>query len=228
MIDSINGIEYIKPTLKFSNLRISTITTTAQLGTKLLLDSLFEQIPIIPYWDLNNGVLKMEFSGKSKGVCFKDIMLKPKTTKTSFFNQATLVVRQEIQPCIWKEINVKLFRNGGVQMTGIKSMDMSSKTIRWLLRHLEETCAAKPIFESPPVLQKEEVQLVNTDFSIDAKVKRDVLHRILSENYRLNSSYESAIYQGVKTKYFYNAQKPANHPPGICPCPKLCKVTKGR
>jgi hypothetical protein len=39
----------------------------------------------------------------------------------------------------------------------------------------------------------------------------------------LHSSYESAIYQGVKTKYFYNAQRPEHCPPGLCPCAKLCK-----
>jgi len=220
-----SNIEYVEPVLNYSNLRISTITTTAQLGTKIILDSLFEQVPIIEYWDLTDGILKMEFSGKSKGTSFKDIMLKPKVAKTSFFNQATLVIRQEIQPLVWKEINVKLFRNGGIQMTGIKSIEMSSNALRWLLTYLASTCGAKPIFEKDPSIQKEQVQLVNTDFSIGAKVRRDVLHRILSENYRLNSSYESAIYQGVKTKYFYNAKRPESAPCGICPCPKLCKGT---
>ena len=225
MSNEINGVEFVAPVLNFSELRISTITTTAQLGTKIILDALFEQIPIINYWDLTDGVLKMEFNGQSKGTSFKDIMLKPKTSKTSFFNQATLVIRREIKPLIWKEINVKLFRNGGIQMTGVKSIEMSLEALRWLVDFATLTCTAKPIFEKPPVIQKEQVQLVNTDFSIGAKVRRDVLHRILSEVYHLNSSYESAIYQGVKTKYFYNAEKPPGHPLGICPCAKLCKGT---
>jgi TATA-box binding protein (TBP) (component of TFIID and TFIIIB) len=218
-------LEYVVPTLNFSPLRISTITTTGQLGTKILLDALFEQIPIMPYWDLNDGVLKMEFSGKAKGTSFKDIMLKPKETKTSFFNQATLVVRREVSPLNWKEINVKLFRNGGVQMTGVRSIEMASTTLHWLVDYLQRTCTAKPIFAGPLTIHKEQVQLVNTDFSIGAKVKRDVLYRILTEKYRLNSSFESAIYQGVKTKYFYNAERPATAPPGLCPCSKLCKGT---
>ena len=225
MSNEISGVEYVAPVLNFSDLRISTITTTAQLGTKIILDALFEQIPIIEYWDLTDGVLKMEFNGQSKGTSFKDIMLKPKTTKTSFFNQATLVIRREVKPLIWKEINVKLFRNGGIQMTGVKSIEMSLEALRWLIEFTTRTCNAKPIFEKSPVIQKEQVQLVNTDFSIGAKVRRDVLHRILSETYHLNSSYESAIYQGVKTKYFYNAEKPPGHPYGICPCAKLCKGT---
>ena len=225
MASDIADLTFIAPTLTFSPLRISTITTTAQLGTKIHLDALFRQIPILQYWDLNDGVLKMEFSGTTKGTSFKDIMLKPKTTKTSFFNQATLVVRREISPLIWKEINVKLFRNGGVQMTGVRSLEMSSEASVWLVNYLTARCTAEPIFETPPNIHKQQVQLVNTDFSIGAKVRRDILHRILSDVYRLNSSYESAIYQGVKTKYFYNSQRPAGAPPGLCPCSKLCKGT---
>jgi len=81
------------------------------------------------------------------------------------------------------------------------------------------------VFAQTPTISKEEIQLINTDFSIGAKVRRDVLHRILTDNYGLNSSYESAIYQGVKTKFFYNAQRPAGTLPGVCGCPRLCKGT---
>jgi TATA-box binding protein (TBP) (component of TFIID and TFIIIB) len=225
MATAASALEYIAPTLNFSPLRISTITTTAQLGTKIILDALFAQIPILEYWDLNDGILKMEFNGQVKGTSFKDIMLKPKETKTSFFNQATLVVRREVSPLSWKEINVKLFRNGGIQMTGVRSLEMASDTLRWLIPYLQRVCTGAPIFADNPNIHKEQVQLVNTDFSIGAKVRRDALHRILIEKYRLNSSYESAIYQGVKTKYFYNAERPATASPGLCPCSKLCKGT---
>jgi TATA-box binding protein (TBP) (component of TFIID and TFIIIB) len=222
---TVNSLNFIAPTLTFSPLRISTITTTAQLGTVIHLDALFNQIRIMPYWDLNDGVLKMEFKGTTKGTSFKDIMLKQKEVKKSFFNQATLVVRREISPLNWKEINVKLFRNGGVQMTGVRSIDMSGDTIRWLIEHINTTCDSAPVFAQAPAITKEEIQLINTDFSIGAKVRRDVLHRILSETYNLNSSYESAIYQGVKTKFFYNAQRQPSTSPGVCGCPRLCKGT---
>ena len=221
----ISNLEYILPTLTFSDLRISTIVTTAQLGTKINLDQLFTQVPILEYWDLNNGILKMEFNGVVKGTSCKDIILKQKESTTSFFNQATLVIRREVAPLYWKEINVKLFRNGGVQMTGVKSMEMSAGSLRWLIEYITSRCTTLPVFATPPEIHKEQVQLVNTDFSIGAKVRRDALHRILSDTYRLNSSYESAIYQGVKTKYFYNAERPVGSPPGLCPCTRLCKGT---
>ena len=224
-MSDISNLSFIAPTLDFSDLRISTITTTAQLGTKILRDALFEQITIIKYWDLNDGVLKMEHGGATKGTCFKDIMQKKKDAKKGFYNQTTLVIRREISPLVWKEINVKLFKNGGIQMTGVRSLEMASAALHWLISYLSATCTAKPIFEGTPVIHKEEIQMVNTDFSIGAKVKRETLHRILMDTYRLNSSYESAIYQGVKTKYFFNAERPAGKPPGLCPCAKLCKGT---
>lgn len=221
----ITGLSFISPTLTFSSLRISTITTTAQLGTTINLDNLFSQIPILKYWDLADGILKMEFKGSVKGTSFKDIMLKPKDSKKSFFNQATIVIRREVSPLSWKEINIKLFRNGGVQMTGVRSIEMSSEAVHWLVQFIVERCTASPIFATTPTVHKEQVQLINTDFSIGAKVRRDVLHHVLSETYRLNSSYESAIYQGVKTKYFYNAERPVGGSPGLCPCERLCKGT---
>jgi TATA-box binding protein (TBP) (component of TFIID and TFIIIB) len=212
-------------TYSFSPLRISTITTTGHIGTIIHLEALYAQIPILEYWDLTDGILKMEYKGDTKGTSFKDIMLKPKDTKKSFFNQATLVVRREVSPLNWKEINVKLFRNGGVQMTGVRSIEMSKDTIRWLILFLQTHCTGQAIFAGTPTIHKEQVQLINTDFSVGAKLRRDILHTVLSETYRLNSSYESAIYQGVKTKYFYNSQRPSTAPPGLCPCPKLCKGT---
>lgn len=219
-----DDVTCVAASYSFSPLRISTITTTGHVGTIIHIESLFAQVPILEYWDLTDGILKMEYKGDVKGTSFKDIMLKPKDSKKSFFNQATLVVRREVSPLNWKEINVKLFRNGGVQMTGVRSLEMSTDTLRWLVAFLQTQCAT-PVFASSPTICKEQVQLINTDFSIGSKLRRDVLHTVLSETYRLNSSYESAIYQGVKTKYFYNAQRPKDAQPGLCPCPKLCKGT---
>jgi TATA-box binding protein (TBP) (component of TFIID and TFIIIB) len=132
-----------------------------------------------------------------------------------------MVVRRETSPLQWKEINVKLFRNGGVQLTGIRSQEMAADVLRWLLAHISETCTG--IFAKPPVLHKEQVQLVNTDFSIGAKIHREALFRLLTKKYKLRATYESAFYQGVNTKYFYNKQRPASVLPGLCGCPVLCK-----
>jgi TATA-box binding protein (TBP) (component of TFIID and TFIIIB) len=218
-------INYTTPTMEISPIRISTMVTTCHIDTLIDLAKLFDQIKTIQYWDLTDGVLKMEFHSKTKGVSWKDLMQKPeKTAKTFFFNQATIVIRREIAPLQWKEINIKLFRNGGIQMTGVRSEQMSLDAITWLVNNIQTTCSDS-VFEKPPRIHKMQIQLVNTDFSIGAKIRREALYKVMSEKYHLTVSYEPSIYQGVKTKYFYNSKRPATCPPGLCPCEKLCKGT---
>lgn len=217
-------IEYTTPTLNISPVRISTMVSTAHVGCMMNLEHLWEQVPIMPYWDLNDGILEIEYQSEIKGTSWKRLLQKaPATKKTFFFNQATIVIRREVSPLNWKEINIKLFRNGGVQMTGVRSEEMSSGAITWLIDHIRTHCVAKPVFEGEVRLHKMQTQLVNTDFSIGAKIRRDTLYKILSERYHLTVSYEPSIYQGVKTKFFCNDERPTGCPPGLCPCEKLCK-----
>lgn len=218
------SIEFTTPTLTISPVRISTMVTTAHVGCIINLDKLWAQVPILPYWDLTDGILEMDYQGSLKGISWKRILQKEaKPKKTFFFNQATLVIRREVAPLNWKEINIKLFRNGGVQMTGVRSEEMSWNALRWIVGHIQ--ALPEPVFEDEVHLHKMQTQLVNTDFSIGAKIRRDNLYNILSKHYHLTVSYEPSIYQGVKTKYFYNAMKPSGCPPGLCPCEKLCKGT---
>jgi hypothetical protein len=214
-------------------LRISTMTVTGHLGTKIDIPKLWAAIPIMPYWYLGEGILKMEHNMNKKGLCRGDIMLKRKKQKKKFYNQATIIIRLETGAGTWKEVNVKMFSNGGVQMTGILSEEMGKRSIEVLLRELKAKVPAetfKEIFTDPtdatqakePSLYRYAIQLVNSDYSIGVPIRRDRLHKILVQNYKLFSTFESDIYQGVNTKYFVNQQRPEGIMPGLCGCPTLC------
>jgi len=211
-------------------LRISTMTVTGHIGTKIDIPKLWAAIPVMPYWCLAEGILKMEHNMNKKGMCRHDIMLKRKKQKKKFYNQATIIVRLGTQENEWKEVNVKLFSNGGVQMTGILSEEMGKQSIMVLLRTLKEKvpdATYKEIFPPTPaypepVLYRYAIQLVNSDYSIGVPVRRDRLHKIFVQNYKLFSTFESDIYQGVNTKYFVNEKRPSTTMPGLCGCPTLC------
>lgn len=209
--------------LIFTDLRVSTMVTTAQLGVTIDIPKLFSDVPLIEYWNLTNGVLKIESGKGVRGKSWRDIMKDEKKEK-SFFNQATVVVRREVSEKYWKEINVKLFQNGGVQMTGVRSEKMAYDTIDWLVKHIQEKIPYV-IGDGDLHIHKCEVQLINSDFSIGAPIRREALHSVLKDTYHLASLYESTIYQGVKTKYYYNDTKPAGSLPGICACATRCKGT---
>jgi TATA-box binding protein (TBP) (component of TFIID and TFIIIB) len=118
----------------------------------------------------------------------------------------------------WKEVNVKLFANGGIQMTGVTSEEFAKETLDWLLN----TFISLPDFpfDKEPSISKFSVQLINTDYSLDKYINQENLHQLLVNKYNLFSMLEKTIYQGVNTKFFFNKSDISN---GTCTCSKFCK-----
>jgi TATA-box binding protein (TBP) (component of TFIID and TFIIIB) len=213
---------------KKTDLRISTMVITAHWGGPINLDRMFEAFKsiIIPIWYPAEGVLKFEHKNKVLGFSHKDIFTNRKITTKSFFNQSTIVLRRKLEEKDgkeekeenWKEVNVKLFANGGIQMTGVMSQDFAHKAIVWLLQ-LIKTLPESP-FEHQVEIQRMSVQLINTDYSLDKFINQEALHKILINEYNLFSMLEKTIYQGINTKFFYNTNNPGV---GICRCANFCK-----
>lgn len=214
-------MDYVKAT----PLRISTKVITANMGTTMNAKTLFESIRqiLIPLWWPGEGVLKMEYDTYVIGQSSRDVFSKRGVSDKTFFNQSTIVVRKATNPekTKFKEVNVKLFGNGGIQMTGIPAEEFARETLVWLLGELKKVEA--PVFTTPPSLEKFKVQLINSDYQVAHTINRHALHTILSRNYQLFSTFESTIYQGVNTKYYYNDKHPDPSRPGICLCTVRCK-----
>ena len=229
--------------LTLTPLRISTMVVTAHLGTTLNLQTLLECFheQAIPLSWPDEGPLKLEYKpiqpvaadatkeviAKAKavaklqekvviGTCSRDELTSRKKSKNIFFNQATLVVRKAVTAGIYKEVNIKLFRNGGVQMTGIPSDEFAQATLAWLATLLGSF--SRPVLEGIAAPRNYNIQLINSDYQVNGTINRERLHEILVQNYNLFSSFESTIYQGCDTKYYYNEAAPPGAPEGICPC----------
>jgi TATA-box binding protein (TBP) (component of TFIID and TFIIIB) len=207
-------------TFNKSPLRISTLTMTADWGSPINLDMLFEQLPaqFIPIWYPGEGILKFEHKTNVLGASHKDLFTNRKITTKSFFNQSTLVIRRPFGDG-WKEMNMKVFANGGIQMTGLPSQDFAVESLHWMLDVIKSL--PKVPFSKEPSLQKICTYLINTDYSLDHEINQDALQRILVEEYNLFSMFEKTIYQGVNAKYFYNTE-PDRVANGICSCTKSC------
>ena len=208
-------MDYVKAT----PLRISTKVITANMGTTMNAKKLFEHISqiMIPLWFPGEGILKMEHDKSVIGMSSRDAFSKRGVSDKTFFNQSTIVLRKATSGNGFKEVNVKLFGNGGIQMTGIPAEEFARETLQWLLDQL------KSVTSSTPILQKFKVQLINSDYQVAHAINRTVLHTILSRTYGLFSTFESTIYQGVNTKYYYNEEHPDKNRPGICLCKVKCK-----
>jgi TATA-box binding protein (TBP) (component of TFIID and TFIIIB) len=213
--------------LTFTPLRISTLVTTGHLGSTIDLHALFRQIAdlLLPIGYPAEGFLKMEHETKVIGHSARDMLTKRRVSDKTFFNQSTLVVRKlrggdGPDKHEFKEVNVKLFANGGFQMTGVTSEEFSRVVLDFMLQELAKL--PSPISPTPLKIQKFAVQLLNSDYKMSALLKRAELHRILCQEYHLSSTLETTIYQGVNTKYYYNEEATSGARRGICMCPKFC------
>jgi hypothetical protein len=188
------------------------------------------KVYILPLWYPAEGVLKIEYGTRVLGLSHKDVFTHRKISDKTFFNQSTIVVRRKVerskeadnkdsaQDSAWKEVNIKLFANGGIQMTGVTSEAFARSALEWLYE-LIQGFPESPFYQ-PVGIHRFSVQLINTDYSINRFINQDALHKLLINEYNLFSMLEKTIYQGVNTKYFYNT---TNRRPGICSCQKICK-----
>tara|TARA_Y100000593_G_C4086112_1_gene226237 strand:- start:37 stop:561 length:525 start_codon:yes stop_codon:yes gene_type:complete len=115
-----------------------------------------------------------------------------------------------------KLVNVKIFNNGTIQMTGLKSIKQGKEVVNLYIDQLKKHNVN--IYEGEISILSFNVVLINSDFDIKYKVNRELLHRdILAKD--MCSSYEPTIYPGVNMKYYFNSSYDSN---GVCQCTKRC------
>jgi len=227
-----DDLQYPEP----SSLRISTMTITCETKLQINLNTIYEYVNVIDYHDKNKeGILKISYgNNEPKGINKKDIGNKKKKNKKVFYNQSTIIIRVPLdEEEEHKEVNLKLFTNGSIQMTGLKSIEMGKKTVDILYREClkmnQDYKTRNPEGDKLAITNPEEYQisninivLINSDFSTYFNIKRDVLHEILSKQYNLRSSYEPCIYPGINCKYYWNSLYNREEKKGVCHCNQKC------
>ena len=192
------------------HLRISTITSILEISTDIDLKKIYDSVPIteyIPFIEYGVGNVPKGFSKK---------MLRKKRKKTKkkiFYNQATVHVVHD-----GKIMNVKLFNNGKIQITGLKGVDQGPILIQKLLEYFQDLS----VLTYDAFLMNHKLVLINSDFDLGYEIDRETLHNEIIDA-GIYSSYEPCIYPGVNIKYFMNT----NNFDGICDCLSMCNG-KGR
>jgi TATA-box binding protein (TBP) (component of TFIID and TFIIIB) len=189
-----------------NDLRISTITSVLKLSQIIDLEKIYKQLPIsekyIPYIEYGCNNPPRGFSEKSL------IKKRKKKQKKIFYNQATIHVIHD-----GKIMNVKLFNNGRIQITGLKNENQAVKLIKRLIQYFKDFDVMGDYTE----LIENKIVLINSDFDLGFEINREKLHYEIIEN-DIYSSYEPCIYPGVNIKYFINT----NNTCGICGCENMC------
>jgi hypothetical protein len=155
------------------------------------------------------------------GMSKKDITIQRNRVKNAFYNCMALIIRFRFNE-VFKEIHVKIFNTGKMEIPGIVDYTMLEYVKLMILEILKAnvgeeevtvTETTSPPEANPELLEpfyfvenfKEEHVLVNSNFNCGYFINREKLYNILiSSKYGLESSYDPCNYSGVKCCYYFN------------------------
>lgn len=193
------------------NLRISTMTLVSGISSNIHLQKLYDNInhnDLFRYIEFSLNPVKGERKTKIKNP-------RKKKEKKFFYNQMTIHVFKD------KIVNMKVFNNGTIQMTGLKSKQQGLDIVHLFIDELKKipSIHRESILDNiDPEIKESRIVLINSDFDIHSKINRELLHRIIVDK-GYYSSFEPTIYPGVNIKYYYNELEGNN---GICQCSDMC------
>ena len=219
-------------------LRVSTRSAKCTINTPLILEVLGSIFLNNIY---NNIVMGKDPTYLIKGISMKDMVLntvkKKKTrrknkkndsvkqTKKSkkkehFYNQCSVIIKpdQDRRP-----VNIKLFLNGSVSMTGCLENKDGYDAMCVLIEELKKY---PEIFVNQEDADKVgfnnyQITMINSDYSINFKIDRLKLYNLLRNETDIFVTYEPENYPG-KDKFYCNTAK--DYQDGICRCMgKKCK-----
>lgn len=200
-------------------LRVSTQSAKCSLTYKLDMSKVVPVIKDIIDNKLSDTLVGLEY----KDIGVGEIKRKKKVSvseKKKFYNQVTVIGKPKKDG---KNINVKFFLNGSISMTGCKDENDGIMTIvniiNELKKHPEALCDKNELN-----VKDYSITMINTDYEIGFKIDRDKLYNLLIDNYKVYSSYDPSIYQGVKVSYMWN--KNNDKKDGVCKCEKICRLEK--
>lgn len=170
-----------------------------------------ERLKDIPYYveniikQIDNpSARRIKFKDERKitiGLSKKDIMNCRGKIKNAFYNCFAIIIRFHYKE-IFKEIHVKVFNTGKLEIPGILNNELLEIVKIMILNIIQPHIETNIEFIDS---NKEDNVLINSNFNCGFYINRERLHSILrSEKYLIESAYDPCSYPGVKCKFYYN------------------------
>lgn len=203
--------------------RVSTITCNGSIGSRIDLTKLYDFIDVIDSDKQDKGFIYIidrngeNVKGNNPRKKKNENKKKDADKKYRKFDNAISTyfkLRENYNP------SVKIFKNGTIQMTGIKKIEDGEflhKDVFDIINNIYKK--DNTIFENKPEFSEENfyVRMINSDFSVPYLIRRKDLHKlIISSKYQNSCSFQPGTYPGVKLQYFWNPM--IGNKDGICRC----------
>jgi len=230
------------PEINITPIRVSTITVLCKLGIDINLDVFFKYFTPYHNEQDNYKIVSMEYMDntpkgvpkqKKKKQSYANSNLVKK--RTSFYNQVTIIM--DYIKCI----NLKLFRNGSIHITGIIDEEQGKKAVEFLGNEIRKIYVKDNTITTGDLndlgIFSWDIVLINSDFACNFKIRREKLYEIIDSKYNLVVNYESDSSPGVITSFYWNEKDKGTHDTttglydsiktGICKC-KIGSTCKGK
>jgi len=155
-----------------------------------------------------NGRIKYKDVRKiSVGLSKKDIN-SVRTKKKSAFYNCFVVIMRILWKGAFKEIHIKVFNTGKMEIPGIQDDECLFKALNNLTDMLRPICQDNAL---KYIKDKIETVLINSNFNCGFYINRDILFHLLKYEYKINCSYDPCSYPGIQCEFYYNINQPELH-----------------
>ena len=189
-----NGV--IKKQMKFNSSTIEDYEIIQELVKK---ESYYEENVIT---SINNPGGRIKFKDIRKvsiGISKKDIMSYRSKKKSAFYNCFVLILRLN-DSGIYKEIHVKVFNTGKLEIPGIQNERIFNMTLALVIETLQPHISDKLEYKS----DSNETVLINSNFNCGFFIDREILYDVLRYKYNIHAIYDPCSYPGIQCKFYYN------------------------
>lgn len=192
--------------LKDHNISISTITLDCKLHTLIDVDKFSKNVIL-----REDEIVSVKFGNRKDAATNRTIVIlkaKKKPSAKNFYNQVTILMKPTNNPSR-NYINIKVFKNGSLQMTGCKDMDDFNNVTTTLINILKrgrDITNKKGKIEHIDFIDNPKkvgifdvkIRMINSNFKLQYKVDRKKLARLLKKNHRLGTKDKDIGYVDCK------------------------------
>jgi len=132
----------------------------------------------------------------SIGLSKKDIVSSRSKQKSAFYNCFVLILRL-ISNDKFKEIHVKVFNTGKLEIPGIQNDDLLKETLQYIVKSLRPYTTYNLNYNENTF----DTVLINSNFNCGYEINREKLYTILINKYNINACYDPCSYPGIQCKY---------------------------
>ena len=199
----------IKKQMKFNT---NTSEELAFLQNMLPKNSHIEQ-HIITHIEKPSGRIKFKDVRKiSIGIKSSDIINNRCKKKSAFYN-CFVVIMRIFHEDVFKEVHVKVFNTGKLEIPGIKNDIILYKIINKLIEIMSLYKISKQ--ELSCIKEKSYTVLINSNFNCGYYINRSKLYEILRNKYNISCSYDACSYPGIQSIFCYDKTKDPDDQDGI-------------